>query len=183
MRNEYLYHVGAVFKFPPEGGAFYGQGSFRVLPSQKLSPLTDAANAPENAPEYRTGYLMQRVKVVGALWRYPGMGLIPSSERQWGDPSCVCISSRLDVDPYGRVFMPDCFRFGVEIIDAAGNRIARVGEYGNADDGGPGIHFVWPACVDYGPDGRLYVSDSVNARLTVIGFEYTDQGTCEVNPG
>ncbi|MFW6159283.1 MAG: hypothetical protein ACOC8E_08000, partial [Planctomycetota bacterium] len=131
-------------------------------------------------PEYRTGYLMQRVKVVGADWRYAGYGLIPSSERQWGDPSCVCISSRLDVDRYGRVFMPDAFRFSVQIIDSAGNRIGRVGEYGNADDTGPGIHLAWPSSVDYGPDGRLYVCDSVNARLTVVAFDYADRGTCAV---
>jgi len=153
MRNEYLYHMGAVWKFPPSGGKFYGQCSFRVLPTPNLSPLTNAANAPENAPEYRTGYLMQRVKVVGAKWRCAGMGLMPASERQWGDPSCACISSRMDVDPYGRTFFPDCFRFGVKVIDSAGNLIAHVGEYGNADDRGPGIHFAWPACMDYGPDG------------------------------
>jgi DNA-binding beta-propeller fold protein YncE len=180
MRNEYLYHVGAVFKFGPGGGKLYGHGSLRRVPDPKLSPLTNAANAPENAPEYRTGYLMQRVKVVGAKWRYPGMGLLPSSERQWGDPSCVCVHSRLDVDPYGRVYMPDCFRFGVDILDAAGNRIGRLGTYGNADDRGPEIHLAWPAAVDFGPDGRLYVADSVNTRLVVIRFTFADEGRCPV---
>jgi DNA-binding beta-propeller fold protein YncE len=180
MRNEYLYHIGAVFKFGPQGGKFYGQGELKSVPNPKASPLTNAANAPENAPEYRTGYLMQRVKVVGAEWRYPGMGLMPSSERQWGDPSCVCISSRLDVDPYGRVYLPDAFRFGVQITDSAGNRLGRVGEYGNADDRGPGIYFAWPSGIDYGPDGRLYVVDSVNTRLTVVDFDYADMRTVPV---
>ena len=180
MRNEYLYHMGAVFKFGPDGGRFYGQGQLRDVPDPDMSPLTRAENAPENAPEYRTGYLMQRVKVTGAEWRYPGMGIMPSSERQWGDPSCVCISSRLDVDPYGRVYMPDPFRFAVEIVDAAGNRIVRVGEYGNADDGKSGIHFAWPSGVDYGPDGKLYVIDCANTQLTIVDFEYADRGKCRI---
>ena len=179
MRNEYLYHWGAVFKFGPDGGAFYGRGSMHYGGRRNRAQVADAENAPESAPEYRSGYLYQRVKVVGAKWRYPGMGIVPSSERLWGDPSCVCMTSRLAVDPYGRVFAPNVFRFCVEMLDTDGNRIARLGKYGNADDRGPEPHFAWPAFVGVAGD-KVYVSDSVNRRITVIGLTYAAQATCDV---
>ncbi|MCG3181959.1 MAG: hypothetical protein BIFFINMI_04405 [Phycisphaerae bacterium] len=185
MRNEYLYHVGAVFKFGPGGGAFYGRCTM-VHDQRKngVSKLDDPASAPAGSPEYRSGYLMQQVRVAGALWRCGGMSLVPTSERLWGDPACVCMTSRLDVDRFGRVAVPDCFRFSVQLLDAAGNRLLRIGQYGNADDigkvGGRDIYFAWPAFVDLGPDGRLYVSDSLNRRLVVIGFDYADAGQCRL---
>ncbi len=181
MRNEYLYHWGAVFKFGPEGGAFYGRGSMMYGGRRNRALVADAENAPESAPEYRSGYLYQRVKVVGAKWRYPGMGIIPSSERLWGDPACVCMTSRLAVDPYGRVFAPNVFRFCVEMLDTDGNQLARIGKYGNADDRGPEPHFAWPAFVGVAAD-KVYVSDSVNRRIVIIGLEYAARAVCPV-PG
>jgi len=179
MRNEYLYHWGAVFKFGPAGGAFYGRGSMLYGGRRNRALVADAENAPESAPEYRSGYLYHRVKVVGAQWRYPGMGIVPSSERLWGDPSCVCMTSRLAVDPYGRVYAPNVFRFCIEMLDTNGNRIARVGRYGNADDRAGGIHFAWPAFVGVAGDG-LYISDSVNRRIVALRMTYGATGECAV---
>jgi hypothetical protein len=219
MRNEYLYHYGAVMKFGPAGGAMYGRSPGKCEPfleeGVKPDPKSVAfvENAPAGAPEYRSGYLYHRVKVQGAKWRFPGTGILPTSERYWGDPACVCLFSRLDADPYGRVFAPDCFRFRVHVLDAAGNLLGEVGRYGNADDGasgqGPGvgaqgsgekaqaglrtrnpepgtrnpepIHFAWPAFVDAGPDGRLYVSDVLNGRIVVVGFDYADCDEVELD--
>jgi len=179
MRNEYLYHWGAVMKFGSQGGAFYGRGSTEYGRRKNAAPVARVENAPDGAAEYMSGYLYNPVKVVGAQWRYAGMGIVPSSERLWGDPACVCMGSRLSVDRFGRVFSPNCFRFCIEMLDANGNRIARIGTYGNADDVGPGIHFAWPAFVDEA-DGKLYVSDSVNRRVTVVDFEYSDAAECRV---
>lgn len=74
------------------------------------------------------------------------------------------------LDGFGRVFLPNVFRFCVDVLDTDGNRIARIGEYGNADDR-DGAFFAWPAFVDVADD-KLYVADSVNARVSVAAFDY-----------
>ena len=178
MRNEYLYHYGAVMKFGPAGGAMYGRGTHAsetfVAAESNARGAALFGNGPADAPEYRSGYLYHRVRITGAKWRFPGMGIVPTSERYWGDPSCVCYFSGLDVDPYGRVFVPDCFQFCVHVLDANGNKMYDVGRYGNADDTGPAIHLGWPASVD-ACRSRLYVSDGLNRRVTIVRFEYADQ--------
>jgi DNA-binding beta-propeller fold protein YncE len=179
MRNEYLYHGGAVMKFGPEGGAFYGRGSTQYGQRRNAADVARVENAPEGATDYMSGYLYHAVKAVGARWRYPGMSIVPTSERLWGDPSCVCMGSRLDVDGWGRVFVPDCFRFSVRALDTGGNEIGHIGRYGNADDTGTDIHFAWPAFVSVA-DGKLYVSDSVNRRVVVVGFEHAAEASCPV---
>ena len=104
----------------------------------------------------------------------------------WGDPACVCMGMRLDVDEYGRVFAPNVFRFSVEMLDTNGNQVARIGRFGNADSAGPRspvpepeIAFAWPAFVDYA-DGKLYVSDSVNRRVTVVKLGYQASQICAI---
>jgi DNA-binding beta-propeller fold protein YncE len=180
LRNEYLYHLGAVMKFGPEGGAFYGLGSFGRPGAKTLpTPMLSAEQAPTDATEYLSGYLYERIKVAGAQWRYAGMGIVPSSERKWGDNSCVCMTSRLAVDGFGRVFAPNVFLFCVDMLDTDGNRIARIGDYGNADDRA-GAFFAWPAFVDVADD-KLYVADSVNNRLSIVAFDYHDEATVAID--
>jgi hypothetical protein len=190
--NAYLFHWGSVFKFGPAGGAFYGLGAAakpKGAPAdEEPSPLVSPANAPEGAQVYTTGYLTREVKVTGALWRHAGMGIIPTAmaSANWGDPACGCLNSRLAADEYGRVFVPDVFRFSVEVLDTGGNLLARVGRYGNADSAGPAsrlpepeIAFAWPAFVSVA-GGKLFVSDSVNRRVTVVRFEPAATETCEI---
>jgi hypothetical protein len=178
MRNEYLYHLGSVMKFGPAGGAFYGRGSMEYPKDKDLSPLAMIDNAPAGATEYVSGYLYQTIKAAGAEWRYPGMSIVPSSERMWGDPSCVCMGSRLALDDFGRVYVPDCMGFRVDVLDSAGNRLLRAGQYGNADDT-DGLRFAWPAFVSAAGD-RLFVSDSVNRRVAVACLEYGATGEAHI---
>ena len=73
------------------------------------------------------------------------------------------------------------------MVDPAGNRIARIGAYGNADSAGPGsrvpepeIAFAWPTVCDYAEsNGRLYVSDSLNRRVVEVRFDAAATETCE----
>jgi sugar lactone lactonase YvrE len=198
--NTYLYHWGAVLKFGPAGGRCWSWDA-----AKGVKP----PDVPAGATEYRSGYLNLKVAVDGALWRYAGYGPVPTSGLNWGDPSCTCVNARMALDGYGRLFAPDVFRFSVEMIDAAGNQIARIGRYGNADDGirnaergmrndetgitgsstgspdsalripNSAIHFAWPAFVSAGSE-KIYVSDSANRRVTVVKFEYAAEGTCEI---
>ncbi|MHC4917673.1 MAG: hypothetical protein ACYTGB_19535, partial [Planctomycetota bacterium] len=117
MRNEYLYHLGAVMKFGPKGGAFYGRGAMHYSRRKNPAKVALLENAPEGAEPYLSSYLYRNVKAVGAEWRYPGMGIVPASFRLWGDPSCVCMTSRLGVDRFGRVYVPNCFGFCVDVLD------------------------------------------------------------------
>jgi DNA-binding beta-propeller fold protein YncE len=182
--NPYLFHMGSVFKFGPEGGTIYGNfGDW----AQVTDPNLAVDKAPADAASYKSAYLAWDVKVVGAKWRYPGIGIIPASFDVFrGDDGCSCMVSQLDADPYGRVFAPSVFYSAVEMIDPAGNRIARIGAYGNADSAGPHSHvpqpeipFAWPTVCDYAEaDGKLYVTDSVNRRIVVVRFEYGSEQSC-----
>ncbi len=192
--NPYLYHLGAVVKFSARGGEVYGHGgrprAKRGAPEPKVSPLISVKNAPANAVTFRAGYLAREIKIVGAQWHFLGCGPIPTSDVGWGDPSCVCMTSHLAVDPFGRVFAPNVFRFCVEVLDTAGNHLMRIGRYGNADSpsaagpgsgaGGPEIPFAWPAFVSVA-DGKVYVSDSVNRRVVVVGLHWADERICSID--
>ena len=197
--NPYLFHMGSIFKFGPEGGQIYG--NFSGKPADPRLALT---NAPADAVPYKSGYLNWSVKVVGAQWRYPGIGIIPHSfDGFTGDDGCECLQSMLDADPYGRVYAPSVFYSSVEMVDPVGNRIARIGTYGNADDGKPHaesaagkdsnpgqsairnpqseIYLAWPTVARYArADGRLYVTDSVNRRVLIIRLDAAATETCEI---
>ncbi|MCW8130353.1 MAG: hypothetical protein KIS92_08400 [Planctomycetota bacterium] len=184
--NTYLFYWGSVFKFGPQGGTFYGQHPW-VLKEKDYGPPKPPdvlANAPADAVPYRSSYLGYEVKVAGALWSFHGLGSIPGSgDGLSPDPGCICHNSRMEVDPYGRVFAPDVFRFCVEMLDTNGNLIARIGKYGNADSAGPGskvpepaIAFAWPGFVSAN-QGKVMVSDPVNKRIVVVGFSYQAEAT------
>jgi hypothetical protein len=92
----------------------------------------------------------------------------------------------LAVDGFSRVFVPDVFRFSVDMLDTNGNHIARIGHYGNADSAGPGskipepeIAFAWPAFTAVAGE-KLYVSDTVNRRITVVRVESADEVECAI---
>jgi hypothetical protein len=175
--NPYLFHMGSVFKFGPAGGMVYGYQN--TEDDRRATPGSGLESAPDDAVPFKSGYMNRDVKVAGAKWRYPGVGIIPASGVNWGDPMCVCLLSQLDTDPYGRTFAPSVFYSSVEMIDAAGNRIARIGRYGNADD--DGIAFAWPTCVDFAEsNSRLYVTDSVNRRVLVVRFDYQAEAVSDV---
>jgi hypothetical protein len=180
--NPYLFHMGAVFKFGPEGGRIYG--NFDTRKKDEGEEELALAKAPADAVALKSSYLNWDVKVVGAKWRYEGVGIIPQSFDGFrGDDGCECLQSQLDADLYGRVYAPSVFYSSVEMIDSAGNRIARIGAYGNADSAGPDsrvpnptIPFVWPCETDYTEfDGKLYVTDSVNRRVVVVRFDWADE--------
>jgi hypothetical protein len=175
-QNPYLWHWGAVFKFGPEGGVIWRERRGRK----------SEGGAPEGATAYRTGYMSRKAAVAGAKWRYAGFGPCPSSEAGWGDPACVCYGGRFAVDPYGRVFLPNPFRFCVEVADTGGNRLLRFGAYGNADSAGPGSREPEPAIAFGLPyavateEARAYVTDILNDRVAAIRMEYAAEACCAI---
>ena len=90
------------------------------------------------------------------------------------------------MDGYGRLWVPDVFRFRVTALDSAGNELARIGSYGNVDSAGPGslvpqppIPFTFPNAVAVTED-RLYVADRKSGRIVVAKIVYATEETCEV---
>lgn len=175
--NAYLFHWGAVFKFGPEGGTVYGHSPNGTKEPPPAALKLEAA--PPDAQAFASGYLAREIKVKGALWRHPGFAIVPTSDLNWGDPCCMCMVSHLAVDGYGRVFVPNAFRFCVEVLDTNGNLLGRVGRYGNADAGGQEVAFAWPAIVAVA-DGKLYVSDSLNQRISIVRFKPAAQQVVEI---
>lgn len=185
--NPYLWHWGAVFKFGPTGGAVYGQHPWNLKRADygEPKPTDKLANAPADATSYRSAYLGYEIKVAGALWRYHGCGIIPSSgDGLQPDPGCACYNSQLAVDEYGRVFAPNPFRFSVEMLDTSGNQLARIGRFGNADSAGPGSRLPEPEIAFAGPgyvsvaDGKVFVTDTSNHRVVVVRLQPTAAAEC-----
>ena len=182
--NPYLYHFGSMVKFSPTGGTFHGLRPVNVLAKKgdPADPFTDPKNAPADAATFTTALMEREVKVAGALWVRQGYGLVPSQDCIWGDPGCACAMSGFAIDPFGRVFHPNVFRFCVEALDSAGNSLGRIGRYGNVDDkpaSASDVIFAWPHFVSYADD-RLFVSDGVNQRVMIVKLTYAAEAACEV---
>jgi hypothetical protein len=96
------------------------------------------------------------------------------------------MTSRFDMDEYGRLFVPDVFRFSVGVVDAAGNEITRFGAYGNVDSAGsssavptPDIPFGSPNAVAVSGD-NVYVADRKNRRVVVMRLRHAAEQTCPI---
>jgi hypothetical protein len=63
-------------------------------------------------------------------WQYAGV----SPSRSSG--SCSCHNSRFDLDRFDRAWVPAMQTYTVNVLDANGNLVVRVGGYGNADSRG-----------------------------------------------
>jgi hypothetical protein len=178
--NNYLYHYGSVFKFGPEGGRFWTAGR----PQAGDNPRPEGV--PADAAEYRTALLGNVVWSTGAKWVHRGFGQVASRTENSGDPTCSCYTSRFGMDEYGRLWVPDVFRFRVTALDAAGNELVRFGGYGNIDSAGPksalplpAIPLTWPNAVAVG-DGRVYIADRKSRRLVVVRLKYAAEAGCEI---
>jgi hypothetical protein len=152
--NWYPLMYGSIVRFPPQGG--------RLLHEDML---------PEAAGLEAVYAYDNRLRVVGASWVRGGVSNLPSWRTAGSPDVCLCVSTRFDVDPFGRVFFPDAARFRVGVLDAAGNVVGHFGEYGNRDSAGPGslvpkpeIAFAWPQVVAADAE-RVFVADQINRRI------------------
>ncbi|MBL8025574.1 MAG: T9SS type A sorting domain-containing protein [Fibrobacteres bacterium] len=95
-----------------------------------------------------------------------------------GGASCVCRSPRFDVDPYGRIFIPNAVTGKVTVIDNNENSILSFGDYGNTDSRGPGsmvpspeFPILWPTGVATS-ENYIYVTDMGNERLVRVQMDF-----------
>ena len=99
------------------------------------------------------------------------------------------MTSRFDMDEYGRLFVPDVFRFSIGVVDSAGNEIARFGGYGNVDSAGassavpvPAIPLGFPNAVAAAGD-NVYVADRKNRRIVAVKLTHALEHVCPIPQG
>jgi hypothetical protein len=171
--------TGTVMKFTP--------GKAKVLGTVRGPvKLTDP---PDRPPELGKGGL--RAWADGARWLFGGVGFCGQGVGRPGALAaggCSCWNCRFALDYLGRSFAPEMDHYSVAVIDTAGNLIARVGTYGNADDGLPLIREGAPpnarsiggdeVALFYAPyvathtDRRLFIADGGNARIVSVKLDY-----------
>jgi hypothetical protein len=83
------------------------------------------------------------------------------------------------MDCWARIWVPSNQLCSVTVLDSNGNRVARIGRYGNVDDADPKcgrIHFAWmrSLCVS---DTALYVADTANQRVLKAALSYAAEET------
>ena len=102
---------------------------------------------------------------------------------------CGCIRGQMDLDDMGYVYVNDAQGYNVNILDANGNTVARVGSYGNQDCAGPASRFRWPDVPFYVmrgvavSGGKMFVSDYGNRRILKIDLGYRASKTVALKRG
>ena len=122
-------------------------------------------------------------EAVGAIAAYPGCAPISGSWSSTGS-ACHCTRPRFDVDPYGRLYIPNALTYRVSVRDNAGNEVLEFGGYGNFDAQGPGsrepkpeIPLGWPIFAAAG-ENYLYVGDCLNHRVVKVERTFAAEATC-----
>ncbi|MCX7803781.1 MAG: hypothetical protein N3A38_01195 [Planctomycetota bacterium] len=174
-----LRSISCLVKYRGRGGAFplgTGPGD-RQKKNDKWNPNPWVLPEPEGIadsielkPVSHGERIGTPVKCLGALWAYPGM---------WTEPGCTCTHLRWDLDFHARLWLPSPHLFSVVALDSNGNRIARIGRYGNADDADPKcgkIHMAWPATVAVSEEA-LYIMDNGDLRVIRCKLSYAAEET------
>lgn len=97
---------------------------------------------------------------------------------------CSCPSTRIHLDWFKRVYVPEAYRRSIGILDTNGNLIMHLGRYGNLDDamkmkqGSDDIVLHLPRYVG-GTDNYL-AFDDWGESLKVLKLEYHAQETARI---
>jgi hypothetical protein len=162
----------AVAKFKAEGGRIMVNGTAVPVPLTEMPRRPpdfctlgyDGGQIRDTGPGGRPGVVGDTAWADGLLWSAGGYS--------WGGNARPDkMQGRFALDYFGRLFMPEIHRNSVAIIDADGNFILRVGEYGNADDQGPEIRMADARFVGVS-ETRLFINDAVNKRILSVRLSY-----------
>jgi hypothetical protein len=111
----------------------------------------------------------------GMEWLYAGASpLVPSCG------GCSCPRQHLGLDWYKRTYVPEGYRHSIGILDAAGNLIMHLGQYGNFDDAPGGKDGAKPGGDNIGIMSVRFISATDNylvfgdwaERLVVLKLNY-----------
>jgi len=171
--------TGTLVKFRP--------GTIRAISSGKTPVPLAREGLPPRAPDLLAGRGgAGKMWIDGAEWFYGGVGY--SGDTGAGSVKCSCPGMRAAMDGHNRLFVPETQRCSVAVLDSDGNLIARIGRYGNVDDGVPLVKAGGPAspramggdevALFYAPyvavhsDRRLFISDIGNQRVLSVKLDY-----------
>jgi hypothetical protein len=115
---------------------------------------------------------------------------------------CSCLGSSFDLDGFDRAFVPAVHTYSVNVLDANGNLVLRIGGYGNADSRGndsavidpksgllrprqagdpaslssplPGLGLLFPRYAA-ATDEAVYVVDPENERIVRVKLGYASE--------
>ncbi len=149
---------------PPAG--FDGDAAYREMVGNVIKIAAGGGGLPDEKAAGRGNKSFKQYE--GLLANYPDVGGFSGWRRS---DCCVCRTPRFDLDPWGRLMLPNVITFQVKVVDNAGNEILRFGAYGNYDSGGagsavPGPEFpmAWPLSVGSSRT-KIYVGDLMNQRV------------------
>ncbi len=168
-------HAGTLMKFTPATARLRTTSGTPVPMHQK--------------PERPHDLYMSQTWVENAHWIQPGVGFGSSYST-----ACACWNNRSAFDYYARTFTPEVDRYSVGVLDSAGNIMARIGQYGNVDDGVPLVQgrdvppntrsiggdetaFMHAPYLAVHTDNRLFAADPGNARVVSVKLGYHTEET------
>jgi len=112
--------------------------------------------------------------IPGGLWAYAGANQCAG---------CTCHNTRWTLDYWARTWIPAHHLYSIMVIDSNGNRVVRLGRYGNVDDtekdrekDRDGLRFAWARAVAVS-DTAIYVTDSANRRVLKAKLGYHAEET------
>ncbi len=164
---------GALLKF---------KGDFKTFPVGRIVGAWEGGDPPN--PTHWGGSPKVgsfKVRVEGVLWTYDGVS--PHSALY---SSCTCMKASFDLDEFERSFVCAAQTCTINVIDANGNVVARLGGYGNMDSRGadspPGVRplgFSLPRNVAV-DDRHMWVVDLGNRMLLRARLVYEAEETVSV---
>ena len=113
-------------------------------------------------------------------WIYGGVGF-GGFNAAWAGGGCACWFARFKLDYLRRSFVPEPMQYSVSVLDANGNLILRIGQYGNEDSSdknslvpldGDGIGLFHPCFTAVHTDRRVFISDIGNGRIVSALLKY-----------
>ncbi|MBA4388966.1 MAG: hypothetical protein C0404_13375 [Verrucomicrobia bacterium] len=168
---------GSVIKFRGQGGK-YPLGAMYWLKNQ-APPPPEAASLQFLGGN--KGGKEGEIKVTGMLWAYGGQSNLGADQK-----TCDCNFSWLYLDDSSRLWLPNNAVSGVMVVDSNGNRIMRVGRYGNVDDSEAdlkedkdGLRFAYLRAAT-ASDSWLVCTDAGNHRLVQAALSYAAEETAPV---
>ena len=99
-------------------------------------------------PTHRKSVRGPMVRLENAAWDYPGVSPLPQGG---GMACCRCWKSVFDLDGFERSFVPASQTCTVNVLDANGNIVLRIGGYGNPDSRGKDSAVPDPKTGEYRP--------------------------------